>query len=204
MQWWILFTYEFCTGLFLPVMFCNSHFSIINNCCECKTRASQIRLELNPPHQSLTPTFSSVILSIYKSLFFLLLFAHFSISFSVSLIPLCVHNYFVFLYFEHLLLNHNHRSSRMFSWSFAPITAQLCGMNCNILTNVKHECWVGGYYGVFMFLLTAFHMKKFIISENSSMLFCFQSTRIVVIRNNEGKKNSLKETKKEEGIVTPT
>lgn len=137
-----------------------------------------------------------MILSIYKSLFFLVLFVHFSISSSLPLVPLCVHNYFVFLSFEHLLLNHNHRSSRMFSRSFGPITAQLYAMDCDILTNVKHECWVGGYYGQFMHVATAFHMKKLIISENSSMLFCFQTTLIALIRINERKKDILKGKKR--------
>lgn len=79
----------------------------------------------------------------------------------------------------------------MFSRSFGPITAQLYAMDCDILTNVKHECWVGGYYGQFMHVATAFHMKKLIISENSSMLFCFQTTLIALIRINERKKNIL-------------
>jgi len=45
--------------------------------------------------------------------------------------------------------------------------------------------------GLIMCLVTVFHLKKLIISENSSIiaLFSFQTALIALIRNNKGEKN---------------
>lgn len=119
-----VYIYELCTGLFLTVMFSNSRFSIINNW----TRASesvydgegQIVPWQNPLHQSpMTNTlflFNDSFHLRTNHYFFILNItcSFFHLFLSLSLTPLCFHKYFVFLSFKHLLLNHNHRSSRMF------------------------------------------------------------------------------------------
>lgn len=69
------------------------------------------------------------------SLFFSLL-VNFSFS-SLSLIRLYFHHYFVFLSFKHLLLNLNHRSSRMF---FMVIYTNHCPALCLELQHFN-QCW---------------------------------------------------------------
>lgn len=123
-----VYIYELCTGLFLTVMFSNSRFSIINNCwseehvhlnlCTMERVRLYFGRILCINHWWQKHSFSSMILSIYAliTVFFILIItcSFFLLFLSLSLTPLCFHKYFVFLSFKHQLLNHNHRSSRMF------------------------------------------------------------------------------------------